>query len=74
MKSQGKRVLPTPGIGPQQLQSALLRFGVSSGGAYEFMNGFPVSRQEDRNALLALLQQLVQGGGAGRIFGVKIDF
>jgi hypothetical protein len=35
------------------MNSALLNFGVTPGGAFQFMQGLPIATQEDRDALRA---------------------
>jgi hypothetical protein len=55
------------------LHSALLNFGVTQAGAFQFMQGLPVVSQEDRNALRAMFLGLtksppkpIRGGGMFR--------
>jgi len=46
---------PTQGMDFHFLNSTLLQFGVSPGGAHQFIQGLPIASQEDRNALRAML-------------------
>jgi hypothetical protein len=55
---------PTPGIDAHLLESALLKFGVTPGGAHQFTQGLPVSSPADRGTLRATLLSLVKPPGA----------
>jgi hypothetical protein len=52
--------LPTQGIDTHVVQATLLKFGVSFTGAHQFVNGLPVTGQDDRTALLQTAQHLGQ--------------
>jgi hypothetical protein len=51
---------PTQGLDFHLLNSALLNFGVTPGGAFQFMQGLPVANQEDRDALRAMFQEMAK--------------
>jgi hypothetical protein len=44
------------------LHSAMLNYGVTPGGAFQFMRGLPIASQEDRVALCAILLGLTRAG------------
>jgi hypothetical protein len=56
---------PIQGMDFHLLQSALLNFGVSPGGAYQFMQGLPLANQADRDVLRGRFrEQLVNESAA----------
>jgi hypothetical protein len=54
---------PTQGPDFYLLHSALLKFGVTPGGADQFLHGLPLRSEEDRGALQEMLLSLVKGPG-----------